>query len=116
MTDAPTDAPQGDQEPSAPEPNEGTDEAGETVIRGAYRRAPKIGAFLVAGALAGVVVAVIAVSVAALVRESTSHLGAIYLLVSVAGGVAGLFAGGAIALRQDRRSAAAQASVDNVGE
>lgn len=78
------------------------------------RRAPKFGAFITAGALLGIVVALVLVAVVrpevAWVADGSGFIsfldgeGAVRTVMAVAGAVVGALVGGALAVLADRRS------------
>ena len=79
------------------------------------RHAPKYGAFITAGALVGIVVALVLVAVrpeVPWVADGSGFIsfldgeGAVRTVMAVAGGVLGGFLGGALAVLADRRSVA----------
>lgn len=106
-----------DDDSQTPVPDE--NELERTAVPARVRRAPKFGAFIVAGAVVGVVVAVLATLVVGWVRPDGASSdvaagqgfisvlegqGAIRALMGATGAVVGGFVGGALAVHADRRS------------
>ena len=112
-TPSPQDSP--DQQPDVPErPVPSEAELLATAQPATVRRAPKFSAFIIVGALVGIVLGLVTNLVlranVPLVAEGTGFIsfldgeGTIRLLVMLLGGVVGGFVGGALAVLADRRS------------
>ncbi|WP_307802674.1 histidine kinase [Cellulomonas dongxiuzhuiae] len=107
----PADDPRPDDVPSGP-PDEA--ELARVAVPATVRRAPRYGAFLVAGALVGVVVALVVAFVTAQGSGVSGQEGGILpflggqngvrWVLAVTGAVVGAFVGGGLAVLADRRS------------